>query len=146
MQFQKILIATDGSAVSLKAAEAGFLLASQLKASVGIVFVIDRDKELVNADLVVTDKERWSIMLKEAEKALTACSEKYFGNGGFTRFMPEGNPVKEILRVAGEWKADLIVMGSYGRSGLSRMMTGSVADSVLRQADIPVLIFPAKAK
>lgn len=142
MLFQKILIATDGSVVSLKAAETGLMLASQLKASVGIVFVIDRSKEWVNADLGITDKERWTLLLKEGGKALTDCIEKYTGIGEVTRFMPEGNPVTEILRVALEWKADLIVMGRYGRSGLSRMMTGSVTDSVLRQAEAPVLVIP----
>lgn len=50
-----------------------------------------------------------------------------------------GNPVAEILRVAAEAKADLIVMGTHGRSGLSRMVMGSVAEGVLRESACPVV-------
>jgi len=51
----------------------------------------------------------------------------------------EGSPVTEILGVAEEVNADLIVMGTHGRTGLSRLLMGSVAESVLRQAPCPVL-------
>jgi nucleotide-binding universal stress UspA family protein len=51
-----------------------------------------------------------------------------------------GEPAPEILKVAGEVGADLIVMGTQGRTGLSRMLMGSVAEAVLRGARCPVLI------
>jgi universal stress protein A len=50
-----------------------------------------------------------------------------------------GNPVDEIVRVAGETKADMIVMGTHGRSGFSRLLMGSVAEGVLRKVACPVL-------
>ncbi len=50
-----------------------------------------------------------------------------------------GFPVEEILRVAAEVKADLIVMGTHGRGGWSRLVMGSVAEGVLRQAPCPVV-------
>jgi nucleotide-binding universal stress UspA family protein len=51
----------------------------------------------------------------------------------------EGMPVDGVLRVAREVKADLIVMGTHGRSGVNRWMLGSVAERVLRESEIPVL-------
>ena len=51
----------------------------------------------------------------------------------------EGDAATEILHVAGEVHADLIVMGTHGRSGLARLLIGSVAEYVLRKADCPVL-------
>jgi nucleotide-binding universal stress UspA family protein len=50
-----------------------------------------------------------------------------------------GHEVREIVRVADEVKADLIVMGTHGRSGLSRLVVGSVAEGVMRKATCPVL-------
>jgi nucleotide-binding universal stress UspA family protein len=59
----------------------------------------------------------------------------------------EGSPGSEILSTARETSCDLIVMGTHGRTGLNRLMMGSVADEVLRQASCPVLVvnnqFPA---
>ena len=50
-----------------------------------------------------------------------------------------GNPVAEILRVATDAKADLIVMGTHSRTGLSRVIMGSVAEGVLRRSACPVV-------
>jgi nucleotide-binding universal stress UspA family protein/quercetin dioxygenase-like cupin family protein len=60
----------------------------------------------------------------------------------------EGNAPKEILRLAQALKCDLIVMGTHGRTGLDRLLTGSVAEEVLRKAVCPVLVVrmpPAEA-
>jgi len=51
----------------------------------------------------------------------------------------EGDPATEIVRVAHDEKADLIVLGTHGRSGLERLLMGSVAEHVLRAASCPVL-------
>jgi len=51
-----------------------------------------------------------------------------------------GDPVTEILRCAGDVEADLIAMTTHGRSGLGRLLFGSVAEAVLRHADIPVFL------
>lgn len=52
----------------------------------------------------------------------------------------QGNPVDEIVRAAEEAHCGLIVMGSHGRSGVGRVLLGSVAEGVMRQAVCPVLI------
>jgi nucleotide-binding universal stress UspA family protein len=51
----------------------------------------------------------------------------------------EGEPATEINRLASEVKANLIVMGTHGRTGLGRLLMGSVAEAVLRRAPCPVL-------
>lgn len=55
------------------------------------------------------------------------------------RRLKEGDAATEILRSAAEVKADLIVMGTHGRRGLGRLLMGSVAEQILRQAACPVL-------
>jgi nucleotide-binding universal stress UspA family protein len=53
--------------------------------------------------------------------------------------LEEGVPAEEILRVAQECKSDLIVMGTHGRRGLRRLLMGSVAEQVMRNAPCPVI-------
>jgi nucleotide-binding universal stress UspA family protein len=54
--------------------------------------------------------------------------------------LKRGEATTEILRVAGQVGADMIVMGTHGRSGLDRVLMGSVAEAILRRAHCPVLI------
>jgi nucleotide-binding universal stress UspA family protein len=61
-------------------------------------------------------------------------------SGGVQHRLEEGEPIREILRVAREIPADLIVMGTHGRGGLPRLLLGSVAENVLRAAPCPVLM------
>ena len=56
----------------------------------------------------------------------------------------EGNATAEILARASELPADLIVMGTHGRSGFERLLLGSITEKVLRKAECPVLSVPAK--
>jgi nucleotide-binding universal stress UspA family protein len=51
----------------------------------------------------------------------------------------EGNPAKEIINTAKEIKPELIVMGTHGRTGLGRLLMGSVAEEVVRKSPFPVL-------
>lgn len=51
-----------------------------------------------------------------------------------------GTPYEKILARASEWGADLIVMGTHGRTGLAHLLVGSVAEAVVRHARLPVLI------
>ncbi len=62
------------------------------------------------------------------------------GNIRVEHRVAEGNAPKEILRLAQALKCDLIVMGTHGRTGLDRLLTGSVAEEVLRKAPCPVLV------
>lgn len=57
--------------------------------------------------------------------------------------LAEGEPGEEILAAAAAEKADLVVMGTHGRSGLAHLLTGSVAEAVLRKARCPVLTVKA---
>ncbi len=63
---------------------------------------------------------------------------------GVLEFTEVGNPASEIVKAAKDWPADLIVIGSHGRGGLTRALMGSVAEGVMRQAPCPVLVARAK--
>ena len=57
-----------------------------------------------------------------------------------------GDPAGEIVRIAGEEGADMIVLGTHGRSGMARMLMGSVAETVVRRAPCAVLVYRAAAE
>ncbi len=52
----------------------------------------------------------------------------------------KGNPKEEIINLANKWKADLIIVGSHGRHGISQIILGSVSQAVISQAHCPVVV------
>lgn len=64
--------------------------------------------------------------------------------GEIACFHRTGIPRQEILATSIEWDADLIVMGTHGRTGFDHFISGSVSESVLRRATCPVLVVPGK--
>lgn len=64
----------------------------------------------------------------------------------FTHRLAMGDPAAEIVRIAEEEKADSIVLGTHGRTGLSRLLMGSVAEAVVRRAPCPVLVYREASK
>jgi len=67
------------------------------------------------------------------------------GERGVEAMVVEGGPAREILREAERMPADLLVMGTHGRSGFERFLLGSVTENVLRHASCPVLTVPPKS-
>lgn len=141
-KYKKILIAIDNSSYSMKAAKVGFSLAQSLQAVIGLLYVVDKSREVINADLGITQEQSGTVLLNEAEETIEQYIRLYQGIDHIERFTPEGFPEKEILNIAKEWGADMIVMGTHGRSAIGKMLTGSVAEYVIRHATIPVLIAP----
>ncbi len=144
MSFQKILIAIDSSAYSMNAAKKGFELAHQLKAAIGLIYVIDRNKESMNVELGITPEESQTVLLRQAEENISQLIKMYDGIDEILRFTPEGFPKKEVINTAKEWGADLIVMGTHGRTGLTHLLVGSVAEYVIKHAGIPVMVISSK--
>src|SRR6218665_1532754 len=140
--YKKILIAIDNSSYSMKAAKAGFSLAHKPKAAIGLLYVVDRSKEVVNADLGITASQSQTVLLNEAEQTIEQYIRLYDGVDSVEHFTPEGFPEKEIINIAKQCEAGLIVMGTHGRTTIGKILTGSVAEYVIRHASIPVLITP----
>jgi nucleotide-binding universal stress UspA family protein len=83
----------------------------------------------------------------EADEYLAALAGELRAKGvRVTKDVRRGEPVAEILAGAREAEADLIAMTTHGRSGLGRLLFGSVAEAVLRQAEVPVFLMRASDK
>ena len=145
MSFRRVLIALDQSAIATHAMDVGVDLAKALGAHIGLVHVVDR--KLASAPegglppSVIFDELR-----QEGRRLLKTASLRIGGDSPPWEYLVEGSPSREIIKAATEWKADLIVLGTHGRSGISRALLGSTAEGVLRHSHIPVLIVRAASQ
>ena len=92
--------------------------------------------------LYVADGAEHATRQIEAQQIFSAANAALAGQGLTSHYqlIVEGNPADEILRLADKMGADLIAMGSHGRTGVLRLLMGSVSRKVLDQARCPVLI------
>ncbi|MFN3739250.1 MAG: universal stress protein, partial [Thermodesulfovibrionales bacterium] len=83
-------------------------------------------------------------IISDAEQRLDGFIKDRFKGLTVEKIIARGRPYEEIVRIADEKGVDLIVMGSHGRTGLGRVVVGSVAMRVLRRSTKPVLIVRPK--
>ena len=143
LEFRNILVATDGSNYSAVAATEAIGLAKQNNSALTVISVIP--SELVTPmDIDFTVNQREFIAEKEmheAEKNAKAVKEAAEKEGVFVKaYILSGKPADAIIETAREKKADLIVLGSHGRTGLEKLLMGSVAERVIVLAACPVMV------
>jgi nucleotide-binding universal stress UspA family protein len=140
MKLDRILVALDGSGL----AEAALWSALDLAEKNGATLSLVRAAEIHG--LPGTDKvEAQVTAIREAEDYLAAVVRR-LADRGFRRAETHvwyGPPAAAIVEAATTQRADLIVMSTHGRSGLGRLILGSVAESVLRGTTAPILIVRA---
>lgn len=143
--YKHILVPTDGSTLSLKAARAAAGLAARLKARVTAVYVIPPFSPPMSSEGVVfhaaySAGEYEKGMRKTADKAL-AKVEAAVGKVPFTGVAVfHVNAWEAIIKTASTKKCDLIVMASHGRKGLAGLLLGSETQKVLTHSKTPVLV------
>jgi nucleotide-binding universal stress UspA family protein len=143
----KILVPSDGSKTAEKAAEYAVDLAKQLKASIIVLSVIDQ-RSFIAQTVSASETARHTIepiedYLREAAEVYTGAIKKLCDKSGVASkiSIKTGHPVEEIVKEAKKSKADLIVMGSHGRSALSATVLGSVSYGVIhKDTTIPILV------
>ncbi len=145
--FEKILIATDGSKHSERAAEMAVEMAGLYGSTITALYVVDIGKEYtqlgdliskVSDDLIASIRGNLKDQGESAIRVVLDMAEK--AGIPATRRISEGYPADDIVRIAEEEDAGLIVMGGMGATGLDRFLLGSVADRVVRSSRIPVLV------
>lgn len=146
--FHRILVPTDFSDCSHSACDLALQLATKFGASIDLLHVDEPPawQGFVIPELVVNMPNEASSSLHEfvqtrTHRALEHLVEKFqrAGVAQVRHRRESGEPGTVIVRVAEEEPFDLIVMGTHGRKGFERLMMGSVAERVVRQARCPVL-------
>jgi len=149
MIYKRILVAVDGSETSTLAMQEAIHLAKDQKATLRIIYVADNF--VVVGDGVPFDFKQYenavrgyglsilSNMESIAQKAGVSVESGIIENTEHSVRIPE-----KIVDEASTWRADLLVIGTHGRRGFSRLVLGSVAEGVIRIASIPVLLIRGK--
>ena len=144
MPAKKILFPTDFSTLSDAALKHATTLAKDTGATLVIVHVEEPPAAYGGGEMYyglpdpdVADLQKMLEAVKPTDPSVT-----------FEHRLVTGQPAREIVELAKEKGVDLIVMGTHGRTGLGRILMGSVAEAVVRHAPCPVFTFkePRKAK
>ena len=140
--YDRILVTTDGSARSKAAVEHGINLAKSTGAGVLGIYVVN---DVVVANVVRqlgADKKEVEEKLKTAGENALASVKKIGDEAGVAvdTMIRTGAPANTIIDVARTEGIDLIVMGSHGESGVTKLLIGSVVQKVLYWATCPVLV------
>jgi len=139
--YKKILIPTDNSKVSIEAARHGLEIAKLMNSKVYVIYVVD-----IMPFIGLPTEGFWETMrevLEEEGKEAFRKIEKMAEEVGVevTTEILEGSPAEEIVRYAEKKGIDLIVMGTSGKSGIDRLLLGSVAEKVSRKAQCPTVTY-----
>lgn len=149
-KFQRILIAVDEETFSQTVVDYAKALPLTHETSIALLIVVPPiPPDQLGFDPVLGQQ---SVVVPELIDVEQNFAEKFIQN--FSTEFPEvhevltftkvGSVKQEILDLAQDWNADLIVMGTHGRTGFDHFISGSVAESVTRKSTCPILIIPTK--
>lgn len=144
--YNKILIPTDGSESARKAILHAFELAEMSGADILGISVVETAYRGLWDDDVNARIE--GVLRKEAENAIKSLEEDFrsMQEEGLLREtvmetrLLEGNPAQVILDVMDDEEIDLVVIGSSGKHGLDRILSGGITRKVLKSAETPILV------
>ena len=139
--FKTILFATDFSESSDHAFQYALSLARKFESRLGIIHVISEPVDLrgfyvphISFDKLEEEIEQGALKIMEK-----FCRTHLQGYDKVDTFVVPGIPYDEIIKKAVELGADLIVVGTHGRTGLDHVLFGSTAEKVVRKSEIPVM-------
>ncbi|GAA0663069.1 universal stress protein [Natronoarchaeum mannanilyticum] len=139
-----ILLPTDGSEGAITGAKHGIALASRTGADVHVLSVVETDAEtdeLEDAGALSTLEQN----AQEATETVARLAREFDDELDVTTTVERGTPFQSIREYAHRRGIDVIAIGTRGRSGLERILLGSVTENVLRTARTPVVAVPPDA-
>ncbi|MFB2538664.1 MULTISPECIES: universal stress protein [unclassified Acinetobacter] len=144
MAYRHIVVTIDGSETALAAVKQAATLAKAFDSKVTAIYVLTAEP-ILGAEFMTLDamQEEYLSEIREKAQQDLKQAEQLFAEQGISidSKICEGFPVHhEIVESAKTLDADLIVMGSHGRKGFKKLVLGSVAQSVLGESHIPVLV------
>ncbi|WP_395808304.1 universal stress protein [Daejeonella sp.] len=148
----RILIAVDDSSYSEQAVNYGVLLAKNLGSKITLVHVDEIPiSSPYSADPLLNESpamipELMHIQEEASKLLLKKIKDQYGDVVEMSTVTKIGRAQDEILFVADDCKADMIILGTHGRTGFDHFISGSVSESVARKAKCPVLIIPNPEK
>lgn len=153
INFKKIMIATDGSDCSKLAAEKGIELARLSGGMIYAVSVVSTTSLSMYGDYLSSTGmiPYWELIYEalksQAQQAVDNVKSLGEMKGiNVESILLERRPADELIRYAEENGMDIIVMGTLGRTGIDRLLLGSVAGNVIRHSKVPVMVIREKCR
>jgi nucleotide-binding universal stress UspA family protein len=139
----KILLAIDGSASALNAADYAIELAKKTKSELEIVYIVRFAMGNIDAGILPMDIEE-----KEKERAIQLINKikEEHEDVKIQDFETVGRPVKEINDEIKKWEADLLIIGHHTHSFFEKLFINSFENDLLKNLKIPLLTIPANYK
>jgi nucleotide-binding universal stress UspA family protein len=146
--FRRILHPTDFSRASAPALRRAVALARACRAPLVLLHVMTPPSPFIGEGTLPSSYADLLILARRSSKRRLAAVLGRVRRTGVRvqAILAEGLPAGEILRAARRMRADLIVMGTHGRTGVSRVFMGSVAERVVRESRCPVLTVRAHGR
>jgi nucleotide-binding universal stress UspA family protein len=142
--YDKILIATDGSEYTKNAVDYGIDIAKSTGAKLFAIYVVDT-AAFASIPMDAAWESMYELLKQEGDMAIKYVAQRAEAEGlEVEGNLIEGHPADEIIRYSEKNSISLIVMGTLGKSGLDRFLLGSVAEKVVRNSKIPVLVVRGK--
>ncbi|TVM15398.1 universal stress protein [Oceanidesulfovibrio indonesiensis] len=139
-QVKKILCAVDFSEFSPVVAETAKTMAQAFDAEIIVLYAAPSLSQYVGFHVPPTSIENFvGEIVTGAEKSMDNFLAEHFEGSKAAGKVATGYAAEEIIKVAKDEKADLIVMGTHGRTGIDLILFGSVAEKVVKSSPIPVL-------
>lgn len=138
--FKRLLVPVDFSDAAVAAFATAMDLCHALDGEIKVIYVHQLQVPYVgDGGFYVPEMDEDEVM-EERQKELDEFVRQHGSSDiSITGEVRLGDPESEINEIADEYKADMIIMGTHGRSGLSHLLMGSVTESVLRHANVPIL-------
>jgi nucleotide-binding universal stress UspA family protein len=140
-----ILCPVDFSEPSERAVDFALDLAEKVGAEVRLLHVFQLPVYALPDGAMMAGPEFTTRVTTELQSALDALEQKKRRAKKLETHLVEGLPWREVNRMAEELKADIVVMGTHGRTGIKHLLLGSVAERVVRSSKVPVLTVPPEA-
>ena len=144
--YKRILVPIDGSQTAAKALQSALLMAKESGGAVRIIHLIDANAYMGGAGGFVSfpGDDLPSSMRGSGQKMLQDAANlaQTMGVPAETQLFDnfDGRLADVVCDAAKTWNADLVVVGTHGRTGIGRVLLGSGAEQILRQAPVPVLV------
>lgn len=140
--YDRILVPTDGSDHAVRAINHAIAIAEDTGAMIHGVHVINTGS-YTGLPIETSAAQVREILTEEANTAVRSLEETV-ANADIEveTHIVEGPPARNIIEMTASLDCDLIVMGTRGRTGIQRLLIGSVTERVLRRAPVPVVVVP----
>lgn len=145
---KKILVAIDFSEITPKIITQALILAQATSSKLWLIHIAAPEPDFVGYETgPQTERDYMANKFREEHRQIQKYAEELRQKGiEVVALLLQGATVETILREANKLDVDLIIIGSHGKSGLYKVLVGSVSEGILQSSNCPVLVVPSRIK